>query len=67
VGDALVVRREFSHYPQIQRLASYLRERLTELALMTPDLAVLTGHGTETAFNNANSLDPMAQSSIKAI
>ena len=67
VGDALVVRREFSDYPQIQRLADYLRERLTELALTTPDLAVLTGHGSETGINNANSLDPMTQSSIKAI
>lgn len=67
VGDALVVRREWTHYPQIQRLTDYLLNRLTELALTTPDLTVLTGHGTETAVNNANTLDPLAQSSTKAI
>lgn len=66
-GDALVVRREFTHYPQIQRLTDYLRNRLTELALTTPDLTVLTGHGTETAANNANSLDRLAQFSIKEV
>jgi hypothetical protein len=67
VGDALVVRREWTHYQQIQRLTDYLLNRLTELALTTPDLTVLTGHGTETAVNNANTLDPLAQSSTKAI
>ena len=67
VGDALVVRREFTHYPQIQGLAGYLRNRLTELALTTPDLTVLTGNCTETAVVNASNLDPLAQSSIKSI
>ena len=66
-GDALVVRRDLTHYPQIQRLAGYLRNRLTELALTTPELTVLTGHGTETAVVNTSNLDPLAQSSIKAI
>jgi len=67
VGDALVVRKEFIHYPQINQLADYLRNQLTELALTAPDLGVLTGHCIETGINNANSLDPLAQSSIKTI
>jgi hypothetical protein len=67
VGDALVVRREFTHYPQIQRLAGYLRNRLTKLALMTPDLAVLPGECTEIEGNNASHLNPVNQASIKAI
>jgi hypothetical protein len=41
VGDALVVRREFSEFPQIQALIDLLRNRLTELAKTTPDLCVL--------------------------
>jgi hypothetical protein len=67
VGDALVVRREFAHYPQIQWLADYLQNRLTELALTTPELTVLTGNCTEIAVDNPSNLDPLLQSSIKSI
>jgi hypothetical protein len=41
VGDALLIRREFSDSPQALDLASQLRQRLRMLALTTPDVAVL--------------------------
>jgi hypothetical protein len=43
VGDALVVRREFSEFPQIQGLIDLLRNRLSERAKITPNLWVLEG------------------------
>ncbi len=47
VGDALVVRKDFAAYPQIQQLAAHLRSTLRTLALTTADLWVLDADPSE--------------------
>jgi len=56
VGDALVVRREFCEFPQIQGLIDLLRNRLSELAKTTPDLCVLEGARDQAAIPAIHSL-----------
>lgn len=51
VGDAVVVRREFAQFDQIQRLSDFLRNRLSALASTRAELCVLDGNLAETTTN----------------
>jgi hypothetical protein len=55
VGDALLIRREFSDAPQAHDLAAQLRQRLRKLALTTPDVVVLE-HSVCSSFEAAAGL-----------
>ncbi len=55
VGDALLIRREFSDSPQTHDLAAQLRQRLRTLALTTPDVVVLE-HSVCSSFEAAAGL-----------
>ena len=59
VGDALVVRREFSEFPQIQGLIDLLRTRLQERAKTTPNLWVLEGVRDEAGLPALGNLSPV--------
>jgi hypothetical protein len=56
VGDALLIRREFSDSPQTHDLAAQLRQRLRKLALTTPDVVVLE-HSVCSSFEAAAGLN----------